>query len=124
VEATFFDQVGGHPFFARLVANFYDEVAKDELLRPMYPEDLSESKRHFEMFLEQYWGGPKRYSDERGHPRLRMRHTPFRITRAARDAWLAAMSIALEKERAGLSDQQFDELHGYFDMAAHQMRNV
>jgi hemoglobin len=124
VEATFFDQVGGHAFFARLVTNFYAEVERDELLRPMYPEDLSESKRHFEMFLEQYWGGPKTYSAERGHPRLRMRHAPFRITRVARDAWLAAMGIALEKERSGLTDAQFDELHGYFDMAAHQMRNV
>jgi hemoglobin len=124
VEDTFFDQVGGHVFFERLVTNFYAEVEKDELLRPMYPEDLSESKRHFEMFLEQYWGGPKDYSAERGHPRLRMRHALFRINRAARDAWLAAMSIALEKERAGLTEAQFDELHGYFDMAAHQMRNV
>jgi hemoglobin len=90
----------------------------------MYPEDLSESKRHLEMFLEQYWGGPKDYSAERGHPRLRMRHAPFRINRAARDAWLAAMSSALEIERSELSDEQFEELHGYFDMAAHQMRNV
>ena len=124
MEATFYDQVGGHEFFERLVENFYDQVEHDELLRPMYPEDLSESKRHFEMFLEQYWGGPKRYSEERGHPRLRMRHVPFRINRAARDAWLAAMSTALERERAGLSDEQFNELHGYFDVAAHQMRNV
>jgi hemoglobin len=124
VDTTFYDEVGGHEFFERLVTNFYAEVEKDELLRPMYPDDLSESKRHFEKFLEQYWGGPKDYSAERGHPRLRMRHAPFRITRAARDAWLAAMSIALERERAGLTDAQFDELHGYFDMAAHQMRNV
>jgi hemoglobin len=124
VEATFFDQVGGHAFFQRLVSNFYVEVEIDELLRPMYPEDLTESKRHFELFLEQYWGGPKSYSEERGHPRLRMRHAPFRINRMARDAWLAAMSKALEKERAVLSDEQFNELHGYFDMAAHQMRNV
>ena len=124
MEATFFDQVGGHEFFHRLVSNFYLEIETDELLRPMYPEDLTESKRHFEMFLEQYWGGPKRYSEERGHPRLRMRHAPFHINRAARDAWLAAMGKALEKERSDLSDEQFDELHGYFDMAAHQMRNV
>jgi hemoglobin len=124
VEATFFDQVGGHAFFERLVSNFYDEVEKDDLLRPMYPEDLSESKRHFEMFLEQYWGGPRSYSEERGHPRLRMRHAPFRINRVARDAWLAAMSMALEKERARLSDEQFNELHAYFEMVAHQMRNV
>jgi hemoglobin len=124
VEVTFFDQVGGHEFFERLVTNFYAEVEKDKLLRPMYPEDLSESKRHFEMFLEQYWGGPKTYSQERGHPRLRMRHAPFRITRAARDAWLAAMATALEAEHAGLSADQIQELGGYFDMAAHQMRNV
>ena len=121
---TFFDQVGGHAFFERLVSNFYDEIEQNELLRPMYPEDLSESKLHFEMFLEQYWGGPRRYSEERGHPRLRMRHAPFRINRAARDAWLAAMSVALEMERAELSSEQFNELHGYFDMAAHQIRNV
>ena len=124
MEATFFDQVGGHEFFHRLVSNFYDAVSVDELLRPMYPEDLSDSKRHFEMFLEQYWGGPKNYSEDRGHPRLRMRHARFRINRAARDAWLTAMSSALEIERPGLSDEQFDELRGYFDMAAHQMRNV
>ncbi len=124
MEATFFDQVGGHAFFQRLVSNFYVEIEIDELLRPMYPEDLTESKRHFELFLEQYWGGPKSYSEERGHPRLRMRHAPFRINRAARDAWLAAMSKALERERPVLSDEQFNELHGYFDMAAHQMRNV
>ena len=124
MEATLYDQVGGHGFFQRLVENFYAEVEKSELLRPMYPEDLTDSKRHFEMFLEQYWGGPRDYSKERGHPRLRMRHAPFRIDRAARDAWLAAMSSALERERAGLSDGQFDELRGYFDMAAHQMRNV
>jgi hemoglobin len=124
VEATFYDQVGGHEFFVRLVENFYGEVEKDALLRPMYPEDLAESKHRFEMFLEQYWGGPRTYSEERGHPRLRMRHAPFRVDRAARDAWLAAMSSALEQERTGLSDEQFKELHDYFNMAAHQMRNV
>jgi hemoglobin len=124
VEAALYDQVGGHAFFERLVENFYAEIEHDELLRPMYPEDLSDSKRHFEMFLEQYWGGPRNYSEVRGHPRLRMRHAPFRINREARDAWLAAMSTALESERAGLSDEQFNVLHDYFDMAAHQMRNV
>ena len=76
------------------------------------------------MFLEQYWGGPRNYSEERGHPRLRMRHAPFHINRAARDAWLAAMSIALDHERHDLSEDQMKELRDYFDMAAHQMRNV
>ncbi len=124
MEATFYDQVGGHAFFNRLVSNFYARVEHNDLLRPMYPEDLSESKRHFEMFLEQYWGGPKTYSEERGHPRLRMRHAPFRINRATRDAWLEAMSTALESERSTLSEVQFNELHAYFNTAAHQMRNV
>jgi hemoglobin len=124
VDATFYDEVGGHAFFERLVENFYATVAQDELLRPMYPEDLSESKRHFAMFLEQYWGGPREYSQERGHPRLRMRHAPFRITRAARDAWLAAMAKALDIERGRLNEEQMKELHEYFEMAAHQMRNV
>jgi hemoglobin len=124
VEASLYEQVGGHAFFERLVESFYAEVEKNELLRPMYPEDLSESKRHFEMFLEQYWGGPRSYSEERGHPRLRMRHAPFRINRAARDAWLSAMASALEHERGDLSAEQFKELHDYFEMAAHQMRNV
>jgi hemoglobin len=124
VEATFYDQVGGHAFFERLVGAFYDEVVKDELLLPMYPDDLTESKRHLELFLEQYWGGPKTYEEVRGHPRLRMRHAPFRITKAARDAWLTAMTTALESLRGGLSDEQFSELHSYFDMAARQMRNV
>lgn len=124
MEATFYDQVGGHAFFERLVGAFYDEVVKDELLLPMYPDDLTESKRHLELFLEQYWGGPKTYEEVRGHPRLRMRHAPFRITKAARDAWLTAMTTALESLRGGLSDEQFSELHSYFDMAARQMRNV
>lgn len=124
MEGTFYDQVGGRAFFERLVGAFYDEVANDELLRPMYPDDLTESKQHFELFLEQYWGGPKTYEEVRGHPRLRMRHAPFRITKAARDAWLMAMATALESLRDRLSDEQFVELHSYFDMAAHQMRNV
>ncbi len=124
MEKSLYDQVGGHVFFERLVTNFYAAVERDELLRPMYPEDLTESKRHFEMFLEQYWGGPKTYSAERGHPRLRMRHAPFRITRSVRDAWLVAMSGALEKERGTLRDDQIEEMSAYFDMAAHQMRNV
>ena len=101
MEATFYDQVGGHAFFDRLVDAFYEAVAQDELLRPMYPEDLSESKRHFVLFLEQYWGGPTTYCEERGHPRLRMRHAPFRITKTARDAWLAAMTSALRERALG-----------------------
>jgi hemoglobin len=124
VEDTFYDQVGGHPFFHSLVNSFYEHVETDVHLRAMYPDDLTESKRHLELFLEQYWGGPKTYADERGHPRLRMRHAPFAITKSARDAWLAAMEAAMESVRSSLNDEQYVELHSYFAMAAHQMRNV
>lgn len=121
---TLYDQVGGQAFFERLVDAFYAAVALDELLRPMYPEDLTDSKRSLVLFLCQYWGGPTTYMDERGHPRLRMRHAPFRITKHARDAWMAAMDGALLSVRSDLTDEQFDEMSAYFDMAAHQMRNV
>jgi hemoglobin len=124
VEASLFEQVGGEAFFVRLVDAFYDAVAKDETLRPMYPDDLAESRRHLTLFLIQYWGGPGTYQAERGHPRLRMRHAPFRITKGARDAWLVAMNEALASVRDQLSDEQFDEMTSYFDMAASQLRNV
>ena len=90
----------------------------------MYPDDLTESRRHLTLFLEQYWGGPKTYQEERGHPRLRMRHAPFRITKSARDAWLTAMGSALASVRSQLSDEEFEEMTAYFAMAANQLRNV
>ena len=124
METSLYVQVGGQPFFERLVAGFYDAVENDEVLRAMYPTDLTESKRHLTLFLVQYWGGPDDYMQERGHPRLRMRHAPFRITKQARDAWIAAMGIALAGVRSELTDEQFVELNSYFDMAASQMRNV
>lgn len=124
MDESFYDQVGGLPFFERLVDGFYMAVAQDELLRPMYPEDLSESKRTMVLFLSQYWGGPTTYMQERGHPRLRMRHAPFRITKRARDAWIVAMTQALEGMQSELTPEQFEEMTAYFDMAAHQMRNV
>jgi hemoglobin len=124
VEETLFDQVGGEAFFVRLVDAFYEAVEADATLRPMYPEDLTDARRHLTLFLVQYWGGPKTYQDERGHPRLRMRHAPFRVTKTARDAWLAAMGAALESVRGELNDEQFEELTSYFSMAANQLRNV
>jgi hemoglobin len=124
VEEPLFDQVGGEAFFVRLVDAFYEAVAVDETLRPMYPEDLTDARRHLTLFLVQYWGGPRTYQDERGHPRLRMRHAPFRVTKTARDAWLVAMGEALESVRDELTDEQFEELSSYFTMAANQLRNV
>ncbi len=75
---TLFDRVGGEQFFVDLVGRFYLGVAGDPLLRPLYPDDLSESSQHLALFLMQYWGGPGTYSEQRGHPRLRMRHAPVR----------------------------------------------
>ena len=124
MEPTLYDQVGGELFFVRLVDAFYSAVVEDDTLRAMYPEDLTESKRTMVLFLSQYWGGPTTYMQERGHPRLRMRHAPFRITKQARDAWVHAMTSALASVRSELTIEQFDEMTAYFEMAAHQMRNV
>ena len=85
---NFYDDVGGAPVFHKIVARFYEEVAADPVLRPLYPEeDLGPAEERLRMFLEQYWGGPRTYSDQRGHPRLRMRHFPFRIGPTLNGAW-------------------------------------
>lgn len=103
LDGTVYDEVGGRPFFVDLVDGFYAGVSSDPLLRPMYPEDLSEPRRHLAGFLIQYWGGPSAYSDERGHPRLRMRHVPFSIGVAERDAWLRHMLASLDAVAAARS---------------------
>jgi hemoglobin len=94
-EPTLHDAVGGLPFFEALVDRFYDGVERDDVLRPMYPDDLGPSRRHLALFLAQYWGGPTAYNEERGHPRLRMRHAPFAVDAVARDRWLEHMRAAL-----------------------------
>ncbi len=89
-QQSFYDAVGGHPTFERIVARFYAGVAEDPVLRPIYPEeDLAPAAERFRMFLEQYWGGPTTYSDTRGHPRLGQRHAPFAVSPTARDHWLS-----------------------------------
>jgi hemoglobin len=94
---SFYDAVGGAETFHRLVHTFYAGVAEDPVLRPLYPEpDLSGAETRLRMFLEQYWGGPRTYSEQRGHPRLRMRHAPFKVDRAAHDAWLRHMRDAVD----------------------------
>jgi hemoglobin len=121
---SLYDAVGGMPFFEKLVDRFYDGVANDAVLLRLYPEpgDLSSARHKLTLFLAQYWGGPSIYSQERGHPRLRMRHAPFAIGPEERDRWLTHMTAALDalapepKVRAA-----FDE---YFAMAAESMRNV
>ena len=93
---TVFEIVGGQRFFDELVDRFYDAVEDDPVLRPIYPRDLRPSRARLAGFLAQYWGGPPRYSEERGHPRLRMRHMPFAIGQAERDAWMAHMTASLD----------------------------
>lgn len=95
-QQNVFDAVGGGGFFVDLVERFYARVAADPLLRPLYPDDLTASIEHMALFLQQYWGGPGTYSEQRGHPRLRQRHLPFVITEAERDAWFGHMAAALD----------------------------
>lgn len=125
VEQTVYEHVGGYGFFEALVDRFYEVVADDPVLLPLYPEapDLSGARRRLTLFLVQYWGGPATYSAERGHPRLRMRHFPFAIGERERDHWLAAMRVALDLEGGHLSPELRDRLSGYFTMAAEAMRN-
>ncbi|HEY5855615.1 MAG TPA: globin [Aldersonia sp.] len=124
-QQSYYEEVGGHSTFCQLIGRFYEEVARDEILRPLYPEeDLGPAERRFRMFLEQYWGGPRTYSDERGHPRLRMRHMPFRIGPIERDAWLRCMHIAIDSiEPEILDDTHRKALVDYMEMAAHSMVN-
>jgi hemoglobin len=124
VEATLtvYDRVGGMTFFERLVDRFYEGVSADPILRPIYPEpDLAGARHRLTLFLAQYWGGPRTYDRERGHPRLRMRHFPFAIGPAERDRWLLHMRAALA-ELAPPEDLA-DAFERYFDNAAEAMRN-
>lgn len=125
VEQSFYDAVGGADTFHRIVARFYQEVAADEVLRPLYPDDdMDGAETRLRMFLEQYWGGPRTYSDQRGHPRLRMRHNPFRIGLIERDAWLRCMHTAVaEIDSETLDDAHRRQLLDYLEMAAHSMVN-
>jgi len=124
VQGNFWEQVGGRATFEKLVRAFYEGVATDEVLLPMYPEqpDLEGAIQRLTGFLEQYWGGPTTYSDERGHPRLRMRHMPFRVNPDARDRWLKHMRAALDTLE--LPPLQDATLWAYLDRAAQAMVNT
>ncbi|MCK9896815.1 globin [Frankia sp. AgB32] len=119
---TFFDAVGGEPTFRQLVARFYEGVANDPVLRPLYPEeDLAGAEERLRLFLIQYWGGPSDYQELRGHPRLRLRHAPFSIGTAERDAWLVVMRAAVDS--LDLPPEQFTTLWNYLTMAANSLQN-
>ena len=124
IGVNLYDGVGGMAFFEELVDHFYDAVQADPALLALYPEpdDLAPARRRLTLFLAQYWGGPTTYSDERGHPRLRMRHAPYVIDDAARDRWLACMRSAID---AMAPSAEVDEaLWAYATMAAESMRNA
>jgi len=119
---SFYEEVGGAPVFRALVSRFYAGVRTDPVLAPLYPQDdWDGAETRLRTFLEQYWGGPTTYSQERGHPRLRMRHAPFAIGTAERDAWLSHMRTAVDALE--LSPEHDAALWGYLEMAAMSMQN-
>ena len=122
-QQTLYEAVGGMAFFEGLVDRFYEGVASDPVLLRLYPEpeDLAPARHRLTLFLAQYWGGPSAYNDERGHPRLRMRHAPFAIGPEERDHWLVAMRAAIASMDP--PEPVAQALHEYFDMAAESMRN-
>lgn len=123
VTDTVWSQIGGTDTFERIVRSFYRGVREDPVLAPMYPDaDWEGAIRRLRMFLEQYWGGPTTYSEERGHPRLRMRHAAFRINPDARDRWLAHMTAALDE--AELPAMHDAAIRDYVERAAHAMVNT
>jgi len=120
-SSTLFDRVGGVAWFDALTTRFYDAVASDPILRPLYPDDLVSGREHLRDFLIQYWGGPMTYSDSRGHPRLRMRHVPFAIGVPERDAWYSHMAAAVQA--GGLSHDDEAQMLAYFANAATHLVN-
>ena len=119
----FYERVGGQPVFEELTRTFYKGVATDPILKPMYPEeDLEPARVRLQLFLEQYWGGPTAYQETRGHPRLRMRHSVFKINPAAKEAWLMHMELAVKA--LSISELDRDELWDYLERAAHSMLNT
>jgi len=119
---NFYAEVGGEKVFRQIVHRFYEQVAEDDVLRPLYPEeDLGPAEDRLRMFLEQYWGGPRTYSDQRGHPRLRMRHNPFKVGPIERDAWLRCMRVAVDE--ADLDEPHRAQLWQYLEYAAASMVN-
>ena len=123
MTTTYYDEIGGEETIRAIVHRFYEGVAGDELLRPMYPEeDLGPAEERFALFLVQYWGGPSTYSETRGHPRLRMRHAPFQVTPAAAQRWLVHFRAGLDA--ANLTPEQDERFWDYVTHAAQFMVNT
>ena len=123
VQRSFYEEIGGAETFHAIVSRFYQLVREDEILRPIYPpDDFDGAEERLRMFLEQYWGGPRTYSDQRGHPRLRMRHAPFKVNPDARDRWLLHMRAAVDT--LDLAPLHKAELWDYLERAAHSMLNT
>jgi hemoglobin len=118
---TLYEQLGGDAIFRRLVTAFYDRVESDPLLRPLFPDDLELGNEHQFLFLTQYWGGPPRYQEQRGHPRLRMRHAPFPIGQAEHDAWLGHILAAIDE--IGIPEPARSQMGEYFERTATAMMN-
>ncbi len=119
---SLYEEMGGRATFEKLVSHFYALVSVDPVLRPMYPDDdIKGAAERLLMFLEQYWGGPTTYSEQRGHPRLRMRHATFHIGEMERDVWLRHMKSAVDELE--MRDDLREELWSYLVMAAHSMVN-
>ncbi|MBZ0291549.1 MAG: globin [Anaerolineae bacterium] len=121
-EQTLYDLVGGDATFRKLVDVFYARVEADEVLRPIFPDDLEAGKEWQFLFLTQFFGGPARYQAQRGHPRLRMRHMPFMIDSEARDHWLSHMLAAMDE--VGIEEPMRMMMASYFERASTQMINV
>jgi hemoglobin len=121
VVTSLYDAVGGEPVFRQLVADFYAGVAQDPVLRPLYPEDLGPAEERLRMFLVQYWGGPTTYSEQRGHPRLRMRHVAWQVGERERDAWLSHMLAAVT--RLDVPDDARAAIWDHLERAAHSLVN-
>ncbi len=121
-ERTIYELVGGEPVFKQLVDRFYAKIEADPVLRPMFPEDMEAGKRWQFLFLSQFFGGPTTYNDERGHPRLRMRHMPFVIDREAREHWLRHMVEAVDE--VGIEEPMRTMMRSYFERASEHMINV
>jgi hemoglobin len=116
-----YERLGGMSFFEALTEHFYAGVAADDVLRPLYPDDLEPARRHLCLFLAQFWGGPRTYSEERGNPHLRARHLPFKIGATERDHWLQHMTAAVEASGAGPLETA--QMLTYFEAAASHLVN-